>query len=92
MEKDTEVELVPWCGGTIADFAEDHAVRAVDANGAGRGHRTWAQKTHAVGRDVEHLPFDVDRRVAEDAKRESGCKRDSVFFSAFHEGLIGSEQ
>lgn len=92
MEKHAEVELVLWCGVAVTDFAEDHTVRAVDANGAGGGHGTGAQITHAVGRDVDHLDFDVTWRVAEDAKCESLFNGDSGFFSVFHAVFIGSEQ
>ena len=89
MEDEAEVELVVWGGAAVADFAEDHAIGAVDANGGGRGDGRGAEEAHAVDGDVEHLPFQVDGCFAEYAKGKVFFKRDSVFFSAFHIVLIG---
>jgi len=92
MEDEAEVELVVWGGAAVADFTEDHAIGAVDANGGGRGDGRGAEEAHAVGGDVEHLSFEVDGFFAEDAEGKVVFKRDSVFFSAFHIGLIGEAE
>ena len=89
MEDESEVILVVGCGGAMADFAEDHAIGPVDAEGGGEGDRRGAEEAHSVGGDVEHLAVEVASAIAEDAKGEVGFEGDSVFFSAFHEGHIG---
>ena len=89
MEDESEVVLIVGRGGAVADFAEDHAIGSVDAEGGGGGDRCGAEEAHSVGGDVEHLALEVGGTIAEDAKGEIGFEGDSVFFSSFHEGHIG---
>jgi hypothetical protein len=89
-EEDAEVKLTVGVWFGIADFAEDHFVLAVDADGGTGRYVDGAEKAQAIGGHVNHQAWDFvgakvgGRVIAQNLNGQIAFKLYATVFPPFH--------